>query len=197
MAPVTPVQSGRLQLVPKAGTPDGPLVLPRFFPISSGYGTAVAPGQLVYTTSGNIQLVAAGTAVLGVVSNVFKTAGGVPFKEGYRPASVAGYCEVIPITSYNISICEDGAGGLINFPTNSYVDILAQSILNTTSNNYDPAIVPFAQLDSSTAASSAGSLTFQILRIDEGLDNIRIPGDTTTPRRFIVAPVSSLTQTGN
>ena len=197
MAPVTPVQSGRLQMVPKAGTPDGPLVLPRFFPIASSYATAVAPGQLVYRNSGNIQLVGAGTAVLGVVMNVLKTAGGVPFKEGYRPASVAGYCSVIPITSYDISICEDGAGGLINFPTNSFVDLLAQTILNIDTDNYDPAIVPFAQLDSSTAAASAGALTFQILRIDEGLDNIRIPGNTTTPRRFIVAPVASLTQTGN
>ena len=166
---------------------------PRVYELTTGYATAVAPGHLVYLNSGVINLVGPGTVVMGVVQNV-TTPNGVAFKEGYRPASVAGYCTVIPISMIDVSICEDGAGGVINFPTNSFVDILAQTILNTTTNNYDPGPLARVLLDSSTAAASLGSLTFQILRASGEPNNIRPVGDTSSPLRYVVVPGSGMTQ---
>ena len=166
---------------------------PRVYPISASYGTAVAPGHIVFLDSGNIELVTPGDIVMGVVQNIM-TPDGVPFKQGYRPASVAGICTVIPVSMIDLLICEDGVGGVIDFPTDSFVDIVAQTILNTATQNYDPGPLASVLLDSSTAASSIGSLTFQITALAGEPNNIRPVGDTSSPRRFVVVPGSGMTQ---
>jgi hypothetical protein len=94
-----------------------------------------------------------------------------------------------------LSICEDGDSDLISYPTDLYVSLLTQTILQTSTNNYDPGPAARTLLDSSTADGSAGSLTFQILGLDDDPSNIRPQGDTTSKLRYRVIPASGKTQT--
>lgn len=153
-------------------------------------------GHLVYKDgSGDLVLVTAGSACLGRVNKLL-AANDVPLKDGYKAANVAAYAQVQCFADYDTAIiCEDADGGRI-VAAADYCDILAQTIIPSAA---DQSVVPFQTpvtlLDSSTAnASTYDNETFDLIALDDSLDNQPSASDTTSPRRWRVRVHSTLLQ---
>jgi len=165
------------------------------FPVSSSYASPIAINQIVKLNGSNVELAGAGDSVLGIVINVGLSTQ-VP-RDNFLPASTGGYVEVLPFSKdgtgcdFELLLSEDGVGGATALAS-GFADIL-QTIDNTTENVKFRRPQANVQLDSSTAAGSAGSLSFSF-RVEGSMINA-ISTAGTDCRQYLIRPVAAKIQT--
>ena len=141
-----------------------------------------------------------GTAPLGVVTNIYRgvgeSAGGA--SEGLRnnvlPASTAGSLEYVAFADgFGLRLSEDADAGVISTSSNSgWADLVAQSIIGNDGETVYREPIATELVDSSTFATSAGSLEWKVTRI-VAFDTVSIGGTGTNYGTFDCYPVTYLT----
>lgn len=176
----------------------GNYVGPRSIGVDTSNTDLIANGSIIVREAdGNAALHVANGNVLGLVRNT-KSPDDVTFRDLYKPSATAACLEYQPIDNIDLNVCEDGVGGVIaDWTATPYVDLTAQSLTGNTGATgeaFARGIRVLRYIDSSTAASSAGSLSWQIVAVDETFINSRPPGNTTAVKRYIIQPVAAKQQ---
>jgi hypothetical protein len=130
------------------------------------------------------------TNPLGVVTNIYK-GDGQSFRNNVKPASTAASLEYVRFADgFYLQVSEDAAGGVISTSSNAgFADIVAQTILGNDGETLVRA--PFAKtvIDSSTFATSVGSLKWTVTRVT-GFDTVSTGGTGTNYGVFNIYPVT-------
>lgn len=199
MAPVIQFQDKEVKWRPRNASYNSNLIATQSIGVDASNTDSIAAESIIVRESdGNAALQSAGGNVLGIVRKVL-TPDNYPFRELYKPTSVAAQLEYMWIGDIQINCVEDGDGGVIaDWVATPYVNLTAQSLEGATGLTgaaIARGIRALRTIDSSTASASTTSRAWQIVALDDTFINFRAPGDTTAVQRYWLTPIAANQQT--
>jgi len=130
------------------------------------------------------------TNPLGIVTNLYK--GDMQaFRNNVKPTLTAASLEYVRFADgFYLQVSEDGVGGVISLSSNAgWADIVAQTIIGNDGETLIRAPFVKTLLDSSTFATSVGSLKWIVTRVT-GFDTVSTGGTGTNYGVFNISPVA-------
>lgn len=167
--------------------------------VDASNAAAIAVGAIIWRESdGNAALATDGAShsLLGMVTKVYDSQGN-QLRDNYLAASTAGSLEFVAFKRgaggvAHLVVSEDAVGGNVA-DSDTHID-LVQSVATTTAQTIDKGAYMIVQADTSEKATSSTNKLFEIKGPYGEYANLRQADDTTSPRTFRLAPISTKLQ---